>query len=153
VYAASEVGDIEDMKAHFPVELQSSLIWGDMDAFGHLNNCMYFRLFETARIRYFEMVNFPSPDTASKIGPILASTTCEFRQVLTYPEGLITQAGVDHLGNKSLSMSYRILKESDRELAADGSAVIVLYDYAQRVSVPIPDDLRKRILVLEGSAH
>ena len=46
-----------DMKQKYPVVLTQDLVWSDMDAFKHVNNAVYFRFFENARIAYFEKVH------------------------------------------------------------------------------------------------
>ena len=45
---------MKQLKKEYPVVLNQDIIWGDMDAFGHINNTVYFRYFEDARIAYFD---------------------------------------------------------------------------------------------------
>jgi acyl-CoA thioester hydrolase len=58
----------------FPVQVEIPVAWGDMDAFGHVNNVVYFRYFESARIACFEAVDYMASAAHSGLGPILAAT-------------------------------------------------------------------------------
>ena len=70
----------EALLADFPVVVQLPLHWGEMDAFGHLNNVVYFRYFETARIHYFERCGFMATYEQDRGGAILHSTSCRVRR-------------------------------------------------------------------------
>ena len=50
---------MEKLLADYPVVVETPVAWGEMDAFGHVNNIVYFRYFETARIAYFEKLDVP----------------------------------------------------------------------------------------------
>ena len=47
---------MKQLKKDYPVILSQDIIWGDMDAFGHINNTVYFRYFENVRIEYFNRI-------------------------------------------------------------------------------------------------
>ena len=129
----------------YPVELELPVLWGDMDAFGHVNNTVYFRWFESARMAYFERVGI---DVArpEKAGPILATTTCEFLAPIEYPATIVTGARVPTVRNTSFVMEYGIKK--DGSLVATGSGVIVLVDYETGDKVSVPDMIREAITQL-----
>ena len=79
---------LPDCLASFPSVTPIDVAWGDMDAFGHVNNTRYFRYFETARIAYFTVINV----LEQRIGPITASTSCRFRAPVTFPDRLLVGA-------------------------------------------------------------
>src|SRR5690606_37673593 len=60
------------------------LRWGDMDAMGHVNNTVYFRFMEQARIGWFDAL-VPEADAWKNTGIVIATTTCNFRRPMTYP--------------------------------------------------------------------
>ncbi|MBP9147098.1 MAG: acyl-CoA thioesterase, partial [Thermoanaerobaculia bacterium] len=72
--------------AQWPVALEVALAWGEMDAFGHVNNAVYFRWFESARMSYFERLGWPALQQETGVGPILHSTQARFRAPLTWPD-------------------------------------------------------------------
>ena len=118
--------------------------WGDQDAFGHVNNVVYFRWFESSRI---DLLNaFPSTVSmdGSGLGPILASVKCDYRRQLRFPDTVVVGARVSRVGRSSADISHVIVSCGQGEIIAEGVSVIVVFDYtAQRVT-RIPDDLRKQ---------
>ena len=124
--------------------------WGDMDAFGHVNNARFFTWFETARIAYFREVGLPA-DLVGGIGPILAHTSCDYLAPVTYPGEVLVGARVTRLGRSSFHHEY-VITPGDRpdQPVARGAGVIVFFDYEVGESVPIPDDLRGRISTMDG---
>ena len=126
----------------FPVSVPILVHWGDMDALGHVNNARYFTWFESARIALFERVGLAAVGTPA-VGPILASTRCDFLAPVRYPAELVAGSSVERLGNTSFTMGYGIAHAAEPDhLVARGEGVVVLIDYATGAKVPIPDDLR-----------
>ena len=129
----------------FPVRIEIPVAWGDMDAFGHVNNVVYLRWFESARIAWFERVGIPDR-AGGGIGPILASTHCQYVRPLAYPDTILAEATVTRLGRSSFDMAYRIVRKATGEVAAQGGGVLVMFDYASGKSAPIDAALRERML-------
>jgi len=134
----------------WPVELDVAVKWGEMDAYQHLNNTVYFRYFEDARIAYFERVDLHRLKEQTGIGPILASTRCRFRVPLTYPDTVTVAARVAELGDDRFRMEYQVRSHRHGKIAAEGGGVLVPLDYATGRKVPLPDVLRQRIDALES---
>lgn len=122
----------------YPVIISQNVIWGDMDAYGHVNNTVYFRYFETARMAFFEKVAVNEHKKKLNIGPILAATNCNYRLPLDYPDRIhiATRGAVS--SPKKISMEYAIFSERHGAVAAEGEALIVYYDYASSRSCEIP---------------
>ena len=78
--------NLEAFERDWPVTVRVPVAWGEMDAFGHVNNVVYFRYFETARIACFERIGYTESMREHQIGPILAHTECRFRLPLEYPD-------------------------------------------------------------------
>ncbi|HET6490062.1 MAG TPA: thioesterase family protein [Syntrophales bacterium] len=135
--------------AAYPVVVDVPVVWGEMDAFGHVNNIVYFRYFETARIAYFETLNTPEFLGRDPVGPILAETTCRFRAALAYPDTVSIGAKVARLGEDRFVMHYIVFSHRLRRIAAEGEGVMVCFDYRQNHKAPIPDKLRRRIEEIE----
>ncbi|MGH7447413.1 MAG: acyl-CoA thioesterase, partial [Longimicrobiales bacterium] len=115
--------------AEYPVIISVPVAWGEMDAFGHVNNIIYFRYFESARIAYLDAIGFRGDDESSGIGPILASTECRFRRPLAYPDTVSIGARTIDLAADRFTMEYRVASAALGEIAAEGGGVIVAYDY------------------------
>jgi acyl-CoA thioester hydrolase len=123
-----------------------------MDAFGHVNNIIFFRYFESARIAYLDAIGFRGDAGAGGVGPILASTHCRFRRPLAYPDTVRVGARSTEVGSDRFTMAYVIVSEALGEAAAEGGGVIVAYDYASGRKTMLPDDVRLRIADLEHTA-
>lgn len=133
----------------YPVVLQQNVIWGDMDAFGHVNNTVYFRYFEDARIAYFDKVGVHDLKEKSKLGPILATTHSDFKTPLEYPDRIHIAGRSTILGPKKFSMDYLVYSERFDAIAAEGEGLLVFYDYANGTSCEIPKAIISAIEALE----
>lgn len=140
-----------EIEKEFPVVLEIPVAWGDMDAMGHVNNTVYFRFFESARIAYFERIGFLEEMERSGIGPILASARCRFRIPLTYPDRVLVGASARNLETDRFVMSYRVASERHDAVAAEGEGLIVSYDYRKKAKAPLPPSLRQRLEELEAN--
>jgi acyl-CoA thioester hydrolase len=134
----------------FPVVVELPVVWGEMDAFAHVNNVVYFRYFETARIAYCDKIGFLETIKASGVGPILASVRCDFRKPLTFPDKIFVGVMISEMSADRFLMQHRIVSEKLQKIAAEGESLIVSYDYREGRKAPIPDDVRKKIETLEG---
>jgi acyl-CoA thioester hydrolase len=113
-----------------------------MDALGHLNNTVYLRFFEEARIVLFDRAELRAVRAATRVGPILAATSVRFLLPLVHPDSVRVETGVRSVGQTSFVMDYRITSLRLGKLAATGDSVVVLYDYERETKVPVPDALR-----------
>lgn len=120
----------------------------------HVNNIVYFRWFETARVAYFGRVALAgfSDRQGGGSSAILAATSCRYRAPLEYPDTIEVGARVAEFEEHGFQMRYAIWSRRLSRLAAEGEARIVTYDYAAQRKVPLPLDLRVRIVELEAGA-
>ena len=119
--------------------------WGDMDAMGHVNNIVYFRYMEQARISWFENL-LPRRDAAWKAtGIVIANASCNFKRAITYPGTVEVKVFVAAPGRSSIATTYELRVDDDPEPYADGAAVVVFIDMESQKAVRIPDDIRARL--------
>jgi acyl-CoA thioester hydrolase len=137
--------------APWPVELALPLQWGEMDAFGHVNNAVYFRWFESARMSYFERLGWPELQRETGIGPILHSTSARFRAPLVWPDTIIVATRVSAIEGDRFTMLYEVRSAGLGRLAAEGSGLIVAFDYRRLAKAALPEVVRERIGELEGN--
>ena len=138
-----------ELLSGFPVVIEQAVQWGEMDAFAHVNNTVYFRYFENARIAYLERVGWWQEVARTGVGPILASVQARFRRPLAHPDTIRIGARVTELGEDRFTMEHRIVSVSRGEVVTEGSSVIVSYFYAEKRKTPIPEEYRRRIEELE----
>jgi acyl-CoA thioester hydrolase len=132
----------------FPVVIDVPVAWGEMDAFRHVNNIVYFRYFESARMECFVRIGLVALRDRTGVGPILASTSCRFRFPLTYPDVVAVGTCIDEVGEDRFLMRYRVVSHTLRKVAADGEGLVVTYDYTRSSKVRIPEELRAAIASL-----
>ncbi len=132
----------------FPIVVIENVAWGDRDAFGHVNNTVYLRWFEDARVAYLDSIGFLY-GPMNVVGPVLHSVLCRFRRPLGYPDTLRVGARVTEITDERMTMEHRVVSEKLGEVAAEGASVIVAYDYTKHIKVPLPTYLRNRLDPLE----
>ncbi|MFZ2854991.1 MAG: thioesterase family protein [Rhodocyclaceae bacterium] len=129
---------------HSPHKLvHSSLIpirWGDMDAYGHVNNTIYFRFMEQIRVEYLEQRGFKVMPQGE--APVIINASCTFLIPLNYPGTVDIRMFVGQPGRSSIPTHYEIRRQGDDTLYATGDSKIVWMDVASGKSVAIPDELR-----------
>ncbi len=134
----------------YPISLEQAVLWGDMDAFGHVNNTVYFRYFEDVRMAFFDRCGVTEHKLATQVGPILAATQCDFRAPLGYPERIRIVTWAEQFKPKRLTMQYRVFSLDQPKLVAEGTGLVVFYDYAQGRSCEIPLAVLERIYGLQA---
>ncbi|MGW9169727.1 acyl-CoA thioesterase [Agromyces sp. NPDC055657] len=126
----------EDFPLHWPVLTR----WTDNDMFGHLNNAVYYELFDTAINAWINTNCDVDPVNAPWLG-VVAESGCRYFAELKFPDPLVVGLAVARLGNSSVT--YRLaLFEPDGPVAAVGHWVHVYVDRTTRRPVPIPDVIR-----------
>ncbi|MCZ6858442.1 MAG: acyl-CoA thioesterase, partial [Gemmatimonadetes bacterium] len=98
--------------AKFPVVIEIPVQWGEMDAYGHVNNTVVFRFFESARIAFLDECNFIRAYHELNIGAILHSTACRFRRPLYYPDTVRVGARVTQIRTDRFEMEYVVFSTS-----------------------------------------
>ena len=140
---------MENLLKGFPVIIEIPVAWGEMDAFQHVNNAVYLRYFESARIAYFERLGFIEIMNQTGIGPILAETRCRYRKPLSYPDTISVGARVSEIAEDRFVMQYCVISHKLQAIAAEGEGILVSYNYRQNRKAPIPAQVRQQIEKLE----
>ncbi len=142
---------LDQLLGGYPVVVEIRVAWGEMDALRHVNNVVYFRYFENARVAYLEKMKFWQFMHRTGIGPILASTTCRFMAPLTYPDRVFAGTKTSELGKDRFIMAECLVSERLQKIVAKGESVMVSYDYRENRKVPLPEELRREIVEIEDS--
>jgi acyl-CoA thioester hydrolase len=125
--------------------------WGDMDAMGHVNNTVYFRFMEQARISWFDRL-VPEEDAWHSTGIVIANASCNYKRAMTYPGTVEVRLYVAPPGGASVATTYELRVDSDPEPYADGAAVVVFIDMKTQRSRRIPPEIRERLERAEAAA-
>ena len=111
--------------------------WGDMDAMGHVNNTLYFRYLEIARIDWMDRVGcIPRPDGE---GPVIVNAFCNFHKQLEFPGDIVVKMYVSDPGRSSFESWATIERVDDPGVVyASGGATTVWVDFPKQKSVAMP---------------
>jgi acyl-CoA thioester hydrolase len=142
-----------DPLADFKVVIDQPVAWADMDSFKHVNNVVYFRYFENARVEYFRRIGWWEYMAETGIGPIVASTQARFRKPVKYPETLAAGAKVISFATDRFTIRHLLVSRTTGELVTEGDAVVVSVDYSKNAKVPLPEVIRRRIEDLEATTE
>ncbi|HJZ57985.1 MAG TPA: thioesterase family protein [Gemmataceae bacterium] len=139
--------------AGFPVVIELDVAWGEMDAYAHVNNVVYFRYFESARIPYLDRIGWTRSKEETSLGPIVASIQARYRKPVAYPDHLWVGARLIDLQPDRITLEHKVVSAKWNAVATEGQVVVVSYDYRSARKAPIPDAIRAAILKLEGKSE
>ncbi len=126
--------------------------YGDLDPQGHLNNAKYLTYFEQSRVRYWTELGLFSPDQSfAGIGVIIADIHIQFHAPVFWGAAITVGVRTAKIGHKSLTVEQCLADAAGDKLYADGSVVLVAYDYGKRETIAVPD--RWRLVISEFEGH
>ena len=117
--------------------------WGDMDALGHVNNTVYFRYMEQARLEWLYELAQEGVGYLSGTGPVIVNASCTFMVPIVYPGDVEVRMYLAEPGRSSIGSHYELDCAGKR--MAEGDAKIVWIDLASGRSVPLPDQVRAKL--------
>ncbi len=115
--------------------------WGDMDAFGHVNNTVYFRYAEQARVEWLESAA-GRLESGQGTMPVIVNASCTFLIPLNHPGTVEVRMYAGQAGRSSLETFYDMGVVGNDKIYAEGAAKLVWMDAATGRSVPLPDAIR-----------
>ena len=139
---------VQEMRFFHPMEVR----YADLDPQGHLNNAKYLTYFEQARILYFEELGlFSKGQSFMEIGVIVADIHIKYRAPVFLGEPIKVGVRTTSIGNKSITLQQTIMGAGDSRMYADGTVILVAYDYHSHKTTPVPEDWRRKISEFEGT--
>lgn len=131
------------------MELILRIDWSEMDLFGHVNNVAFMKYVQASRVNYWEAVGITALHKTTNTGPMLASTSCQFKKPLFYPGNVRIEAHISFIKNTSFGIRHQIF-DAEGDIAAESDDVMVLFDFNKNEKAPFPFDIRLVIEQLEG---
>ncbi len=132
----------------YNTELVLRIDWSEMDLFGHVNNVSFFKYVQASRVNYWEKIGLTQHHNNSNKGPMLASTSCKFKQPLFYPGQITIKCKVGFMKTTSFSIEHLLFNDKG-VVVAEAEDIVVYYDFTKHEKEPIPLFLRDKIKSVE----
>lgn len=127
----------------FQHQMPAQLRFSDVDPFGHVNNAVYFSLFDMCKTKYF--IDVIGHDVFQQMGIVLAHVSANFLAPIFYPDEIVIQTSVTRLGNKSFTLCQRALNIRTQDIKCECQSIMVAFDYKKNQSIEMPKDIRQKI--------
>ena len=136
-----------DFRFHHSIEIR----YGDLDPQGHVNNAKYLTYFEQARIYYLIQLGLFNRDQSfMDVGVIVADVRITYLVPMHYADQVTIGVRTSKIGNKSLTMEQWVIDCETGEALAEGTVILVTFDYREHRTIPVPDEWREKITSFEG---
>lgn len=123
------------------------ITWRDLDAAGHVNNAVFFTLFEWGRTRYWlDLEGGGKPDDVKFI---VARAECNFRRQLEMMDRILIRTRIGEIRSSSFDFESELRMEADGTVAADGKVIAVLFDWENNSKRPVSKEMREKIAVFQ----
>jgi len=132
------------MSLNYKTKLQLRIDWADLDLFGHVNNVIFFKYIQAARVDYCESIGLTSLTNSEGNSFMVASSQCQFKKPLLYPGEVIVYVRIGWIKNTSFQLTYQLF-DSQGMLVAEGTDVLVAYNHHQKQKIMITDALREKM--------
>ena len=128
----------------FVFEGPTVLRWGDLDAYGHVNNVRFFDYFQDTRVNWLTRAHVRMD--AKDYGFVVVHISCDFAKELNYPCDLVSTIEVLKWGRSSITLRQRVLDQHSRDVVyGEGNTVMVWRDHQSGRSHPMPESLIERL--------
>ena len=123
--------------------------WGEQDAFGHVNNAVPLRWFESSRILLLEEHGLGHLMGAGDLVPLVASIACHYRRQITYPDVVCVGTRVAELKHSRMTLAHAVYSHAQRQIVADGETVVVFFHRHKQRPTRVPADVRQKLAPLD----
>ncbi|MEC4726311.1 acyl-CoA thioesterase [Shewanella sp. D64] len=120
---------MESFIKEYPIYTEIPVAWGEMDALQHVNNVVYFRYFESARIDFFTQIGLFSELQTANIGPVLADNHARYKCPVTYPDTLLVGVTISDVQADRFMMHYTVFSKTQQAVTTLGSSLVVMFDF------------------------
>lgn len=137
--------NLHDFRHILPVQLR----FNDIDILGHLNNIVYFSLYDLAKARFLEQVKKGNIDFR-KVECVIANVNCTFIKQIRFGEEIDVRTRCIRIGDRSFTLRQCLVETPTQEIRSICDTVMVSFDPSSASSCPMSSELRAAILNYEG---
>ncbi len=132
-------------------QMPAQLRFSDVDRFGHMNNAVYFSIFDTFKMQYFREAI--GNEFFHKYAIVMANLSANYLSPIYFPDEIAIQTAIIHLGNKSFTMIQRAINTRTKDIKCVCKSIMVTYDINENRSVAMPEEYKQKIMKFEGNPH
>jgi len=113
----------------YPIHTKINVAWGEMDALQHVNNVVYFRYFETARIDFFNQVNLLEDLQTTGVGPVISENNARYKRPVTFPDTVLVGVTISDIQADRFMMHYTVFSQQQNAITTIGSSQVVMFNF------------------------
>jgi len=144
-----EINLYNDIVWHHQMPVQ--LRFSDVDRFGHMNNAVYFSIFDTFKVKYFDQA--VGKEFFNKYSIVMANLTADYLSPIFFPDEIAIQTAIIHMGNKSFTMIQRAINTRTKDIKCVAKSILVTYDINEKKAIAMPQEYKDKIMEFEQNPH
>jgi len=125
----------------YPIHTKINVAWGEMDALQHVNNVVYFRYFETARIDFFNQVNLLEDLQTTGVGPVISENNARYKRPVTFPDTVLVGVTISDIKADRFMMHYTVFSQQQNAITTVGSSQVVMFNFKTNKKATLSDPL------------
>jgi acyl-CoA thioester hydrolase len=142
---------MEKISDIFHHQMPAQLRFSDVDRFGHVNNSVYFSLFDMCKTRYF--FDVVGKDFLEKMSTVIVHIDANFISPVYFPDEIVIQTAISKLGHKSFTVIQRAINKRTEDVKCECETVMVMVDNDAKQSVEISNDFRTKVIAFEKNEN
>ena len=131
-------------RSEFKVWRTFTTRWADNDAYGHVNNTIFYQWFDSAVNGWLVEQGLLDIENGDPIA-LVVETSCTYFAPLAFPGDVDVGLAVERLGRSSVRYSIGVFAAGTDSAAAQGQFVHVLVDRTSRRAVEMPANWRSAL--------
>lgn len=128
----------------FKHSMPAQIRFSDVDQFGHVNNSVYFSLYDLAKTTYVKDV-LSGRMKWNEVGIVVANISANFMSPIFFMDHVNIETATVELGNKSFTLLQRAIDPESGTVKCECRTVMVVYDLKTQTPIPMPADYKQAI--------
>ena len=132
---------MQTFKDQHPIHTDITVAWADMDALQHVNNVVYLRYFEIARIDFLNKINLFETISSNGVGPVISENNIRYKRPVTFPDTLTVGVTITDIKTDRFVMNYTVFSHAQNAITTTGISKVVMFDFETGQKAPIAEPL------------
>ncbi|WP_166378039.1 thioesterase family protein [Pseudoalteromonas sp. Z9A4] len=120
---------MQTFKDQHPIHTDITVAWADMDALQHVNNVVYLRYFEIARIDFLNKINLFDTISPNGVGPVISENNIRYKRPVIFPDTLTVGVTISDIKTDRFNMNYTVYSHAQNAITTTGTSKVVMFDF------------------------